>query len=57
MLRLSYEDVSHIYAEHVGQTYFNQIVRHMVSDVVVGMEVSGPGVINAMQIIAGPTNP
>ena len=28
-----------------------------MSDVVVGIEVAGPDAINAMQMVAGPTNP
>ncbi len=57
MARLSEPDVQQIYAEHVGRPYFPQLVRHMTSDAVVGIEVAGPNAVNAMQVIAGPTNP
>jgi nucleoside diphosphate kinase len=57
MVRLSESDVQHIYAEHVGRPYFPQIVRHMISDTVIGFEVAGPNALNAMKVLAGPTNP
>jgi nucleoside diphosphate kinase len=57
MLKLTEENVSFIYSEHVGRPYFQHIVRHMISDAVVGIEVAGNSVQSSMLTIAGPTNP
>ena len=48
MLRLNEQDVKFIYAEHVGRPYYAHIVRHMVSDVIVGIEVAGNGATVSM---------
>lgn len=57
MLRLTEQAVQVLYAEHVGRPYFQQLQQHMTSDVVVGIEVAGQNVIEAMRQMAGPTNP
>lgn len=57
MLRLTEQAVNVLYAEHVGKPYFYQLLQHMTSDVVVGVEVAGINAIQAIRSLAGPTNP
>ena len=42
---------------HCNNIHKNHIVRHMISDAVVGIEVAGNSVQSSMLTIAGPTNP
>ena len=41
MMRLTDPDVQFLYAEHLGRPYFKQLASHMLSDVVVGIEIAG----------------
>lgn len=46
-----------MYAEHFGKPYYKQLAQHMLSDVVVGVELAGDKALSTIKTIAGVTNP
>ena len=46
-----------MYAEHVGKPYYKHLATHMLSDVVVGIEIAGDKALSTIRTVAGVTNP
>ena len=57
MLRLNDADVQFLYSEHLGKPYYKQLAMHMLSDVVVGVEIAGEKALQTIRTVAGVTNP
>lgn len=57
MLRLTEPEVAFLYSEHIGRPYYHLLANHMLSDVVLGIEVAGDSALSTVRTVAGPTNP
>lgn len=56
MSRFNRETAGAFYREHVGKPFYGPLTDHMVSDVVVGMELVNQGAIKLWREVIGPTN-
>ncbi len=54
---LTEEKAREHYSEHVEKPFFPELLEYITSGPVVGMVVSGPGVIQAMRTMLGATDP
>ena len=57
MIVLTEDKAREHYVEHVEKPFFPELLEYITSGPVVGMVVSGPGVIQAMRTMLGATDP
>jgi nucleoside-diphosphate kinase len=56
MGRMKNEDAAEFYKEHKGKPFYDGLISHMTSDLVVGMELVGKDAVTSWRKFIGPTN-
>ena len=57
MAKMTEQDAQQFYAEHKGKPFFNKLVEHISSDLVVGLELVADDCIAKWRKLLGPTSP
>lgn len=57
IVKFSEKDAKEFYAGYLSNPSFPELVKHLTSDIIVGMEIVGLHAIEKLQTLIGPSNP
>ena len=57
IVKFSEQDAKEFYSPNISSPSFPELVKHITSDLIVGIEIVGLNAIEKLQTLIGPSNP